>query len=308
MSDPVIKGVKRSSSRPTSRNAPPAKNSSLGAKGAKPIAKRSGAEKAPARKAANKSAATPASKPAQASKLKPPAKATTKSSVAAKGKAAVKAAVKAPVKTISRAAAKPAAGPTPKPAKQAAAAKARPEAKPAAAAPRPTPATPRQPTQDEAAALKAFERAHREFARGRFLDARNLFRQLIEQHAGVSEVTARARTYLTVAEARLRSEASLPRSAEDLYDRGVIELNRGDYVAAQEMFERALKREPAGAHIHYGLAATRARLGAVELALRALERALELQPSLRIRAQHDADLAALRTDPEYERLIFAARA
>ncbi|HYO92426.1 MAG TPA: tetratricopeptide repeat protein [Pyrinomonadaceae bacterium] len=166
---------------------------------------------------------------------------------------------------------------------------------------------PRQPTQDEAAALRAFEHAHKEFVRGHFGEARQLFRALVEKHAGVSEVTARARTYLAIAESRLRSEPSLPRDADSLYDRGVIELNRGDYVAAQELFERALKREPAAAHIHYGLAATRSRLGSIDSALESLNRALEIQPNLRIRAQHDHDLNALRNDPEFERLVFAPR-
>jgi tetratricopeptide (TPR) repeat protein len=98
----------------------------------------------------------------------------------------------------------------------------------------------------------------------------------------------------------------LPRDSDSLYDRGVIELNRGEYVAAQELFERALKREPDAAHIHYGLAATRARLGAIDTALESLRRALDLQPKLRIRAQHDHDLAVLRNDPEFEELIFPA--
>jgi len=155
--------------------------------------------------------------------------------------------------------------------------------------------------------LRAFERAHKEFVRGRFAEARQLFRALIEQHSGVAEVTARSRTYLAIAETRLRSESAMPRSAEELYDRGVIELNRGDFVAAQEMFERALKRDAAAAHIHYGLAATRSRLGALESALQSLGRALELQPNLRVRAQHDPDLAPLRNEPEYERLIFPSR-
>jgi tetratricopeptide (TPR) repeat protein len=176
--------------------------------------------------------------------------------------------------------------------------------KPAARPPAPPP---RQPTLDEAAALRAFERAHKEFVRGRFSEARLLFRALIEQHAGVAEVTARSRTYLAIAEARMRSESAMPRNAEELYDRGVIELNRGDFVAAQEMFERALKRDAAAAHIHYGLAATRARLGALDSALQSLGRALELQPNLRVRAQHDPDLVPLRNEPEYERLIFASR-
>ena len=135
-----------------------------------------------------------------------------------------------------------------------------------------------------------------------------LFRQLIEQHAGVAEVTARSRTYLAIAEARLRSETSLPRNAEELYDRGVIELNRGDYVAAQELFERALKRDAEAAHIHYGLAASRARLGAVDLALQSLDRAVQIQPNLRLRAQHDIDLSALRNLPEYERIVYVHRA
>ena len=178
----------------------------------------------------------------------------------------------------------------------------------ASAAPRPAqrhaPAPPRQPSRDEAAALKAFERAHKDFTRGNFTAAREHFRALIEQHAGVSEVAARARIYLNIAETRLRSEAALPRDPDSLYDRGVIELNRGDFVAAQELFERALKRDPEAADTHYALAAARARLGAVESALQALERAVELKPVLRVRAQADTDLALLRNDPEFERIVF----
>jgi tetratricopeptide (TPR) repeat protein len=175
---------------------------------------------------------------------------------------------------------------------------------------RPTAVTPpprRQPTVDEAAALMAFERAHREFTHGRFSEARSQFRTLLDKYSQVSEVAARARTYLAIAEARLRTENMLPRDADSLYDRGVIELNRGEYVAAQEMFERALKREPEAAHIHYGLAATRARLGSVDLALQSLQRALDLQPNLRVRAQHDHDLTSLRNDPDFDKLIFQPR-
>jgi len=173
---------------------------------------------------------------------------------------------------------------------------------------RPTPSAPpppRQPTIDESAALGAFERAHKEFVRGRFAEARNQFRILVDKYSQVSEVAARARTYLAIAESRLRTESMLPRDADSLYDRGVIELNRGEYVAAQEMFERALKREPEAAHIHYGLAATRARLGSIDLALESLQRALAIQPSLRVRAQHDHDLNPLRNDPDFDRLIFS---
>jgi tetratricopeptide (TPR) repeat protein len=309
MSDPIIKGVKRPASRPNTRSASPAssaKSRKLGAKSARPqpLAKRPTGKKAPVRKAAKggataaKAARPMASKPAAKPKRAP---ATKKAGAPARKPA--QSSSKHPGKTSVRAAAKPqpkrAAAPTPRHA-------AKPSAKKAPAPPRPT-LIPRQPTADETAALRDFERAHKEFARGRFSEARMLFRKLIEQHAGAAEVTARARTYLAIAEARLRSESALPRNAEELYDRGVIELNRGEYVAAQEMFERALRREPEAAHIHYGLAATRARLGSVDLALQSLERALQLQPSLRLRAQHDLDLMMLRNDPDYERIVFTQR-
>jgi len=320
MSDPIVKGVKRAPSRPASRQNSPsssAKNRTLAGKSArpKPIVKRSSSEKAPARKApkSNAKAGSSAGAKGKATKSAPARKAPAAKKAAAAKKTKATARTKpappakkkaAPVKKAAKATAKAAAKATP--ARKTAAAPKKSVAPPVRR-PAPPPPPPRQPTADEAAALRAFERAHKEFARGRFGEARAQFRALIEKYSSVSEVTARARTYLNIAESRLRTEISLPRDADSLYDRGVIELNRGDYVAAQEMFERALKREPEAAHIFYGLAATRSRLGSVETALQALQRALELQPKLRLRAQHDQDLVLLRNDPEFERLVFASR-
>ena len=302
MSDPSIKGDKRSSSRPAPHSASQkssAKGRKVTAKSAKPKPKRGAAEKAPVQKAspAKTTPASKASKPARsaakqskrpAAKPAPTKKAGVKASAPpkpAKGKPPSKA---VPAKTSKSQASKSAATATQRP------------------APRHTPAPKQTPSRDEAAALKAFERAHAAFARGNFTTARDLFRSLIDQHGGVSEVTARARTYLNIAETRLQREAALPRDPDSLYDRGVIELNRGDFVAAQEFFERALKRDPDAADTHYALAATRARLGATEAALHALERALELKHVLRVRAQSDADLAPLRNDPEFERIVFSS--
>src|SRR5215813_1542058 len=267
---------RRTGGRPSTRKHAVANSTRL-----KPATKRSPAGKARAQKAL-KSKVT-----------KPRAKAST---TGTKSGRKVTAATKKPVKTPSRQSAPVAAR------------RKAVQTKPPIPLKKPAPPQPPpQPTHDEAAALKAFEAAHKEFSRGHFAEARNLFRALVEKYQAVSEVTARSRTYLAVAESRLRTDMTLPRDADSLYDRGVIELNRGEYVAAQELFERALRREPEAAHIHYGLAATRARLGAIDTALKSLERALDLQPSLRIRAQRDQDLNPLRSDPDFEQLVFASR-
>lgn len=301
----MAKGLRRS---PTKGNRSATKTSvkerGLGAKTARPVAKVAVAAKSAARKPTKAAPArtktakvsgktakkvTPLRKPTA-----PPAKAKTTKKVA---KVAAKKPIARKVEAVRQ---RKFVAPRVKTTQKLAAVRA----------PKPvtvTPPQPRQPTLDESTALRAFERAHKEFTHGRFSEARNQFRVLVDKYSQVSEVAARARTYLAIAESRLRTDSMLPRDADSLYDRGVIELNRGEYVAAQEMFERALKREPEAAHIHYGLAATRARLGSVDLALQSLQRALDLQPNLRVRAQHDHDLTALRNDPDFDRLVFQAR-
>src|SRR5882762_1292714 len=294
MSSPIAKSVKRLTPRSTSRHSPATSSSRkrvLAGRSTrlKPATKRSPAGKAAkvvARKQKAKARAVLAKRQNAKASRKPKKQTRPRRSVVARPKKTMARLIKA--KPVLKA--KPILRRTPLLIRKA-----------------PVSSPPPQPTHDEAAALAAFEAAHKEFARGRFAEARNLFRSLVEKYPTVSEVTARGRTYLAVAEARLRTELALPRDADSLYDRGVIELNRGDYVAAQELFERALRREPEAAHIHYGLAATRARLGAIDTALKSLERALDLQPSLRIRAQRDQDLNPLRSDPDFEQLIFAAR-
>jgi tetratricopeptide (TPR) repeat protein len=288
----LAKGLRRSTSRTPARRpaVKSGKTRALKAKSARPKPKAATA-KAPARKAA---------KPRVAAKQKAVKKTIVARKIVAAPKKPVKKTVAskpAPRKTEVK---QPKVDPRVKKTQKLAALRA--------ARPTPAPAPPRQPTVDESAALRTFERAHKEFTRGRFAEARNQFRFLLDKYAQVSEVAARARTYLAIAEARLRTESMLPRDADSLYDRGVIELNRGEYVAAQEMFERALKREPEAAHIHYGLAATRARLGSIDLALQSLQRALDLQPNLRVRAQHDHDLNPLRNDPDFDKLVFQPRA
>ena len=279
MSSSLTKGLRRSASRSGGRSAS-AKTAkrAVKTKAAKPKAKRATAAKTTPRKPVKQRAAAKSTK-SSAKTRKAPAK------VASRKAAPAKKAAPSRVKKTQKLAAVRAVRPAP-----------------------PPPPPPKQPTQDESAALASFERAHKEFVRGRFAEARNQFRILLDKFSQVSEVAARARTYLAIAESRLRTESMLPRDADSLYDRGVIELNRGEYVAAQEMFERALKREPEAAHIHYGLAATRARLGSIDLALESLQRALDLQPNLRVRAQHDHDLNPLRNDPDFDRLIFSTPA
>jgi len=334
MSDSVIKGERKAPARPSASShnststARGGKQASESARTAK-LSARSTTAKPPAQKAIKQVAEavskTPASKssdlaksskkPAQvatAAKLSP-AKSTAKSS--AQSNQHVKSAQsKSSLKPATRDVVRPPA-PKASAAKSAAPAKTEPAKKSRSATPAATPVKSAPPdnivrgkTRDEAAALDAFKKAHQEFARGRFAQAVTQFRSIIERFPGVAEVTARSRTYLNIAESRMNTERGAPANADALYDRGVIELNRANYVAAQELFERALQQDASAAHVLYGLAATRARLGSRTPAFEALERALELQPTLRLRVTQDSDFSSLRGDAEFERIVFNSRA
>src|SRR5260370_17333116 len=249
MSSPITKSVKRLGTRSASRHSSATSSTRkrvLAGKSTrlKPATKRAPAGKARARKAAKVGAEKHKSKPGVPEEKRGTAKTLSKS--------------RKPTK-VSR----PSVTPGKKAGGRGLKAKPIQTRKPLVFKKPAPPSPPPRPTHDEAAAWSAFEAAHKEFSRGRFAEARNLFRSLVEKYHTVSEVTARARTYLAVAEARLRTELALPRDADSLYDRGVIELNRGDYVAAQKLFERALRREPHPPHIHSGLPAPRPPLVAI---------------------------------------------
>ena len=94
-----------------------------------------------------------------------------------------------------------------------------------------TPPPPPPPlTHDEAAALRLFEHAHKEFSRGHFAEAKSQFRSLVEKYPNVSEVAARARTYYE------RAWAALPRSdARTLF---AAEIMGRTYFALLQAMER----------------------------------------------------------------------
>ena len=153
----------RSSGRPSSRKQAVAKSTRL-----KPATKSSPAGKARAHKALKTKVAKP----------------KVKASASAAGKTARKV---VPIRKAAKVSGRVAAPSKAPPSKRKAAVISAPLALRKPAPPQPPP----QPTHDEAAALKAFEAAHKEFSRGHFAEARNLFRTLVERYPSVSEVTAR---------------------------------------------------------------------------------------------------------------------
>jgi tetratricopeptide (TPR) repeat protein len=153
------------------------------------------------------------------------------------------------------------------------------------------------------AAVKAFGKAVNLFYHQDFDAARRAFANFINEFPEETEMIARARSYVAICDQRLSHPPSLPRDAEALYNRGIIELNSGRIQEAIAYFEKALKYEPGASHIIYSLAAAHARLGVVEQALAELKDAVRLRDVLRIQARHDSDFVSLYAHPEFQELV-----
>ena len=153
--------------------------------------------------------------------------------------------------------------------------------------PPPPPEPPRR--QPASAVIKAFEHSVRVFNRRQYSEAKDLFESVQQRYPQEVEINARAQTYIQVCNQKMARPLSSPRDADELYDRGVVALNTGDFTQARTMFEKALRMRPDEPHLLYSLAATHAQTGSHDEALDYLLRSIQIQPRYRSQAMNDAD-------------------
>lgn len=163
--------------------------------------------------------------------------------------------------------------------------------------PPPPPEPPRR--QPSTGVIKGFEHAVKVFNRRQFAEARELFEGVQSRYPQEVEINARAQTYIQVCNQKLARPISSPRDADELYDRGVVALNIGDFTQARQLFEKALRMRPDEAHLLYSLAATYAQTGSADEALDYLHRSIQIQPRYRNQVISDTDFTQLHNDKRF---------
>jgi predicted Zn-dependent protease len=167
--------------------------------------------------------------------------------------------------------------------------------------PPPPPEPPRR--QPATGVIKAFEQAVRVFNRRQYSEAKDLFESVQQRYPQEVEINARAQTYIQVCNQKMARPLSSPRDADELYDRGVVALNTGDFTQARTMFEKALRMRPDEPHLLYSLAATHAQTGTHDEALDYLVRSIQIQPRYRSQAMNDADFTELHNDKRFLEIL-----
>jgi tetratricopeptide (TPR) repeat protein len=167
--------------------------------------------------------------------------------------------------------------------------------------PLPPPEPPRR--QVPSAVLRAFEQAVKIFNRRQYAEAKAMFENLQPRFPNEVEIIARAQTYIQVCNQKLAHTPSVPRNADELYDRGVFALNIGDFTQARTFFEKALRLRPDEPHLLYSLAATHAQTGSHDQAIDYLRRSIQIQPRFRSQALNDSDFSGLRENKQFLELL-----
>ena len=113
----------------------------------------------------------------------------------------------------------------------------------------------------------------------------------------------RARTFVEVCRRKTEGENLEFGTADERYDYAIRLINDRRLDEAERQLEQALKEDAKAAHVHYALAVAAALQERPEQAYERLKRAIELDPSMRIAAKSDSDLALVSQDARIVALL-----
>ncbi len=151
--------------------------------------------------------------------------------------------------------------------------------------------------------VKQYESAVKMVYKQEFEKAREALEKIINSLAHDKDVLERARSLLKVCLQKISVNNTSPRSMEELYNYGVTLMNQGQYEAAQENLQKALRADPKSDFVLYAMAANQCRAGNSSEALNFLKLAIQAKPSNRFIARNDSDFESIAEDPRFIALI-----
>jgi len=154
-----------------------------------------------------------------------------------------------------------------------------------------------------AKALKRLEAGMKSLLQGQYAKAAKEFEAILKASPPDMGMTARATQYLETCKAHLERKPPAPKTTEDLYLHGVMQMNEGDLEGALEAFNTAAEKAPKDDRLAYGQAAVLAQGGEVEASLEALQRAVEINEANRIFAKNDSDFTPLHVHKEFQDIV-----
>jgi len=177
------------------------------------------------------------------------------------------------------------------------------EALEAAGSQRKAPASHREAARELTQARKLFEKGMEHFHRREMEPAATCFAEVVELRPDEPELVDRARTYLHLSRNGRRDRDKPLRDVAEIYHAAVFEKNRGNCQKAVELVQSANGQGDPDGRLSYLAACCLALAGRKPEALACLRAAVDASDQNRIQARLEADLASLRTEPQFEALV-----
>jgi tetratricopeptide (TPR) repeat protein len=169
-------------------------------------------------------------------------------------------------------------------------------------APRLTPKKQAAEDPRQTQAVKSYEDGLRALQEQKFEKAKASLQKVL---AGPDKALIdRAQVHIRTCDQHLETLVLHFKSTEEHFDYAISLMNTGDYVMAQEHFEKLLKQEPKADYVLYGLAALHCLTGRVEESLKTLSDAIQANAGLRFQARNDTDFQNLAEDPRFTELLY----
>jgi tetratricopeptide (TPR) repeat protein len=153
-------------------------------------------------------------------------------------------------------------------------------------------------------ALNLYDKAIKALGKRDFEKAQDHLQTLVMSHPDERDLLERAHLYLALCERTLeRRPGFRPKTVEELLRSGVYLHNLGDFKGALKHLNQAAELEPKNDDVLYCMAASSARGGNANAAVKALRSAIASSPASRAQARWDADFDPIREDDDFVALV-----
>jgi len=153
-------------------------------------------------------------------------------------------------------------------------------------------------------ALDLYGKAIKALGKRDFEKAQGHLQTLVTSHPDERDLLDRAHSYLALCERSLEKRPGFrPKTVEEHMRYGVYLHNRGDFKGALKHLNQAAELEPKNDDVLYCMAASAARAGNADAAVKALRSAIASSPASRAQARWDADFDLIREDDEFVALV-----
>lgn len=163
-------------------------------------------------------------------------------------------------------------------------------------------------SQDMDKVMKQFETAHKNFWKGQHAEAMSAFEKLRSNDILQDRIADRINSYIEACKLRLKIDEIEPKSAEELYLAGIINLNNGNVEESITYLKQALAKDKDNESYTFSLACAYAFTENVSEVISLLTKAIEINEDNKVFARNNheiaemalenEDLAALIEDPE----------